>query len=81
MEDTDDTLREDRYNDHVDAMWLAWHTTSHRCMSNSQCVETAPGFDGQSVKVRDSTDREGPMLSFSMEDWKAFVKKEQGNLG
>lgn len=35
------------------------------------CVEVARQTD--TVSVRDSTDREGPVLDFPVRDWRAFV--------
>jgi hypothetical protein len=43
---------------------------SGRCESSS-CVEAAPVTGG--VLVRNSTDPNGPMLSFTAEEWIAFV--------
>lgn len=50
----------------------AWHISS-RCMSNSQCVETAPIPDGSGVAVRDTKDRAQGMLTFGMDDWSSFI--------
>jgi hypothetical protein len=38
---------------------------------NGSCLETAS--DSGAVLVRDTTNRDGPMLTFSAEAWQAFV--------
>jgi hypothetical protein len=47
------------------ATWL-----SARC-TNGNCVEVA--FLGGEVAVRDSKDKDGPVLLFSRPEWKAFL--------
>ncbi len=37
------------------------------------CVEVALLSDG--VAVRDSKDRDGPVLRFAAEEWKAFIRR------
>jgi hypothetical protein len=39
--------------------------------SNPACVEV--GFETSAVLMRDSKDRGGPVLRFTVEEWKAFV--------
>lgn len=48
---------------------LVWHRAS-RC-ANGECVEVAGR--GSSVLVRDSKDTAGAILSYSNEEWTAFV--------
>jgi hypothetical protein len=49
-----------------------WRTSSHT-NNGGACVEVA---DNQPdvVAVRDSKDRVGPVLAFSRENWRAFVR-------
>ena len=46
-----------------------WRKSSHSV--NNGCVEVA-FVDGQ-VGVRDSKDRQGPMLVFTANEWEAFI--------
>jgi hypothetical protein len=39
--------------------------------SNPACVEV--GFETSAVLMRDSKDRRGPVLRFTVAEWKAFV--------
>ncbi len=50
---------------------LAWFKSSHSGTSGGECVEVAvtPG----TVHVRDSKDQRGPVLSFTADEWAAFV--------
>jgi len=43
-----------------------WRKSTHSAGSN--CVEVASG-----VAVRDTKDREGPVLKFSADGWRAFT--------
>lgn len=45
-----------------------WHKASRSDVQN--CVEVC---DHHGVYVRDSKDREGPVLEFEPEDWQRFV--------
>ncbi|HEX8626747.1 MAG TPA: DUF397 domain-containing protein [Catenuloplanes sp.] len=42
-----------------------------RSGNNGQCVEAKD--TGPTVDVRDSKDKDGPVLTFSAEDWSSFV--------
>ena len=44
-------------------------TSSH----TSGCVEVAFGPDGTVVQVRDSKNRNGPLLNFTPREWAAFL--------
>jgi hypothetical protein len=48
-----------------------WFKSSYSGSGGGDCVEVAvvPG----AVRVRDSKDRQGPVLAFSAEEWAAFV--------
>ncbi|GAB2613248.1 hypothetical protein Aab01nite_69300 [Paractinoplanes abujensis] len=47
-----------------------WYRST-RC-SGGTCVEVAPAQNGN-VLIRDSKDPEGPALSFTEDEWLAFV--------
>jgi hypothetical protein len=50
--------------------------------SNANCVEV--GFETSAVLMRDSKDKDGPVLRFTVEEWKAFlagVKAGEFDLG
>ena len=48
----------------------AWRTSSHSA-GNGECAEV--GQDGAVVGVRDSQDRDGPVLVFGPVAWVAFL--------
>lgn len=49
----------------------AWRTSSYSGQ-NGDCVEVAPSVPDV-VAVRDSKDREGPVLAFGPDEWRAFT--------
>ena len=49
-----------------------WRTSSHSTANGGNCVEAGPGLPG-GVAVRDSKDREGPVLTFGPDEWRAFA--------
>ncbi|MCZ2525892.1 DUF397 domain-containing protein [Streptomyces sp. HB2AG] len=50
----------------------AWYKSSYSGSEGGACVEVAAGPGA--VRVRDSKDKAGPVLSFSPEEWAAFVE-------
>ena len=52
---------------------LNWHVSSYSGQGNT-CVEVARLPDGTRL-VRDTKDREGAVLSFTAEEWHAFVTR------
>ena len=50
---------------------LAWFKSSYSGTSGGDCVEVAAGTG--TIHVRDSKDRQGPVLGFPQEEWSAFV--------
>jgi hypothetical protein len=55
--------------DAPDLSKAVWRKSRHSGING--CVEVA--VIGRTVAVRDSKDREGPMLSFRLDEWKAFL--------
>ena len=49
---------------------MDWRKTSYSG-SNGSCVETASG--GGVVLVRDTTDRDGGTLAFTVDAWRTFM--------
>jgi len=49
-----------------------WYTSSFCNDQESACVEVRTGPGG--AAVRDSTDPDGPVLTFGPEEWGAFVR-------
>ncbi|WP_322756067.1 DUF397 domain-containing protein [Frankia sp. Cas3] len=51
---------------------LRWRKSSHSNGHGGDCVEAAPLDDG-GMAVRDSKDRNGPVLRFTASEWDAFL--------
>ena len=47
-----------------------WRTSSYSTGDGGQCVEVASGDE---ILVRDTTDRQGPVLTFSAGAWRTFT--------
>ncbi len=52
---------------------LRWFTSSHSGSDGGDCVEVAIARSTGTVHVRDSKDRQGPVLRFTGAEWAAFV--------
>ena len=50
-----------------------WRTSTRSGSTGGNCVEVADSLPGR-VLVRDSKDRDGGMLSFGPDAWRAFVQ-------
>ena len=50
---------------------------STRSGSNGQCVEVRR--TGDTIELRDSKDRSGPVLSFTLGEWAAFTAGVKGD--
>jgi len=56
--------------DRLDA--AQWRTSSYSGSNGGNCVEVARNLPGL-VAVRDSKDRNGPVLAFTPAEWEAFT--------
>jgi Domain of unknown function (DUF397) len=52
---------------------LTWMKSSYSGGSGDNCVEVAALSEG-GFAVRDSKDTDGPVLGFSADEWRAFVR-------
>jgi Domain of unknown function (DUF397) len=48
-------------------------TKASYSLSNAECVEAGPCACGGDILVRDTKDREGPVLRFAAAEWAAFL--------
>jgi hypothetical protein len=53
--------------------FLAWRKST-KSIANGQCIEAATLPNGRLI-VRDSLDKNGPMATFSVNDWHVFIKE------
>jgi Domain of unknown function (DUF397) len=56
----------------MDTIGAQWRKSSYSGDNGGACVEVARNLPG-AVAVRDSKDREGPVLAFAPADWEAFT--------
>jgi Domain of unknown function (DUF397) len=56
-----------------DTIELRWRKASYSGNGGGSCVEVGIGVPGK-VAVRDSKDREGPMLTVSARTWSQFTE-------
>ncbi|MFI7078089.1 DUF397 domain-containing protein [Micromonospora sp. NPDC049903] len=56
----------------MDLNGATWRTASRS--GNTNCVEVADNLPGV-VAVRDSKDRQGPVLAFTPSTWRSFVRQ------
>jgi Domain of unknown function (DUF397) len=47
-----------------------WRKSSYSGSNGGECVEVA---SGEAVLVRDTTDRNGPVVTFTADAWRAFL--------
>jgi hypothetical protein len=57
---------------HPDLSTAAWRKSSHSSSGGQNCVEVARNLPGI-VGVRDSKSPEGPALTFTPDEWRAFL--------
>lgn len=59
---------------------LAWRKST-RSIANGQCLEAATLPTGRLI-VRDSVDKCGPMATFTVNEWRVFIKEvKDGDFG
>ncbi|WP_326556318.1 DUF397 domain-containing protein [Micromonospora sp. NBC_01796] len=54
-----------------------WRTSTRSSNGGNTCIEVADNLSGI-VGVRDSKDRQGPVLTFEPTAWQAFVRTVKG---
>jgi len=47
-----------------------WRKSSYSADNGGACVEVA---SAEAIQVRDTTDRHGPVLTFTVDAWRAFT--------
>jgi hypothetical protein len=52
---------------------VTWRTSSYSGNNGGQCIEV--GNASHVIAVRDSKDRQGPMLAFDPQDWQRFTER------
>jgi Domain of unknown function (DUF397). len=52
----------------------SWRKSSYSADNGAACVEVTGGIPGM-VAVRDSKDPDGPILTFTHAEWRAFLKE------
>lgn len=57
----------------------AWRKSSYSGSGGGNCVEVAAA--PRTVAVRDTTDREGPALTFTTGSWGKFVRRVKDGAG
>lgn len=58
----------------MDLTGARWHKSTKSGNNGGDCVEVADNL-AAAVYVRDTKDREGPVLLFGHESWRAFVEQ------
>ncbi|MGC4835214.1 DUF397 domain-containing protein [Micromonospora vinacea] len=62
----------------TDLTGAVWRKSTRSGDNGGDCVEVATNLPGV-VAVRDSKDHSGPVLTFSSEDWSAFITATKGS--
>ncbi|TCB99592.1 DUF397 domain-containing protein [Micromonospora zingiberis] len=62
----------------MDLTGAIWRKSSRSSGNQGNCVEVADNL-ARVVGVRDSKDRQGPVLTFDPETWRAFVTFTKGH--
>jgi hypothetical protein len=64
---------ESKGDEPVDLSQAAWRKSSYSGPTGGNCVEVASNLPGI-VALRDSKDRQGPVLTFTEDEWRAFLQ-------
>ncbi|WFE53639.1 DUF397 domain-containing protein [Micromonospora sp. WMMD1155] len=62
----------------TDLTGAIWRKSTRSGDNGGDCVEVATNLPGV-VAVRDSKDHTGPVLTFSLDNWSAFVTATKGS--
>ncbi|WP_289009410.1 DUF397 domain-containing protein [uncultured Thermomonospora sp.] len=62
----------------MDLSKAAWRKSTHSGGNMGECVEVATNLPGI-VAVRDSKNPNGPVLMFTHEEWKTFLRNIKSN--
>jgi Domain of unknown function (DUF397) len=54
---------------------IRWRKSSYSGGNGGECIEVGAQSQAGRVLVRDTTDRQGPMLAFGHRAWEAFAAK------
>jgi hypothetical protein len=57
----------------VDITGISWRTSSYSGDNGGNCVEV--GIAVPAIAVRDSQDRDGPVLAFTARTWASFAER------
>lgn len=68
---TENWAKSTRSNPSGNCLEARWVKSSKSSPSGDNCVEAR--YDGGVVAVRDSKDRSGPVLTFTRDEWTAFL--------
>ena len=56
-------------------MDVTWRKSSYSGGNGGNCVEVGTHADAGRVLIRDTKDRQGPVLTFSPEAWRQFANR------
>jgi hypothetical protein len=62
----------------IDLSRAVWQKSSRSGGNGGQCVEVARNLPGI-VAVRDSKHRDGPVLTFTVPEWRSFISSVQAS--
>jgi hypothetical protein len=65
------------YLSNLDVSGLQWRKATRSC-NNGACIEVAP--ESGRILIRDSKDRNGPVLGYSGRSWHMFVTEAKNGL-
>ena len=60
-------------------MNVTWRKSSHSGGNGGNCVEVGAPAEAGRVLVRDTQDRQGPVLAFGPQTWRHFAERVKKN--
>jgi hypothetical protein len=57
----------------MDGIDIRWRKSSHSGGNGGECIEVGAQSEAGRVLIRDTKDRQGPMLAFGRQAWEAFA--------